>query len=242
MRLICVSNTIRRRTIRQMRRKVLRLYDCARTLFFINHQLVFMISFYRFIIGLLFFTGLSADLYAQMTITGRVVDQTNSQPIVGATLQVMGTTRGATADDKGQFQLNVSEGEQVQVSAVVYQTQTVGISAATRTLTVELESSNTDLNEVIVSGYSAPQTIQRIPGAVGLVTSRDIQRTNGIHLQNFVNLIPGVKVEMRTVARRKPDCDSGLREPDQLQRRRLQSVPERHSPDRRRRHDVSGRY
>ena len=153
-----------------------------------------------FFIGLFICTGLSTSLYAQMTVTGRVVDQTNSQPIVGATLQVSGTTRGATANDKGQFQLNVSEGEQVQISAVGYQTQTVGISANTRTLTVELESSNTELNEVIVSGYSAPQTIQRIPGAVGLVTSRDIQRTNGIHLQNFVNLIPGVKVEMRTVA------------------------------------------
>ena len=135
-----------------------------------------------------------------MTVTGRVVDPTNNQPITGASAQVMGTTRGTTANDKGQFELVVSDGEQVQVSAVGYQTQTIPIKSTTRTLTVELESANTSLNEVIVSGYAAPQTIQRIAGAVGLVTSRDIGRTSGIHLQNFVNLIPGVKVEMRTVA------------------------------------------
>ncbi|MBC3786662.1 TonB-dependent receptor [Spirosoma utsteinense] len=154
----------------------------------------------RFIRLLLFFAFLSSSLYAQVAVTGRIVDPTNSQPIVGATVLVSGTSRGTTANDKGQFDLSVSEGDKLQISAIGYQTQTVPIKASTRTLTVELEPSNTDLNEVIVAGYASPQTIQRTAGAVGLVTSRDIQRTSGIHLQSFVNLIPGVKVEMRTVA------------------------------------------
>lgn len=157
-------------------------------------------TYIRYILALFLLMGLGNSLYAQMTVTGRVVDPTNNQPIAGASLLVTGTTRGTTADDKGRFQLNANEGEYVQVSAVGYQTQTFPIKATTRTLTIELESANTALNEVIVSGYAAPQTIQRVAGAVGLVTSRDISRTSGVHLQNFVNLIPGVKVEMRTVA------------------------------------------
>lgn len=152
------------------------------------------------LIALCLFIGLSTSLFAQMTVTGRVVDPTNDQAIAGASVLISGTTRGTTANDKGRFELPVSEGDQLQISAVGYQTQTVGIKGTTRTLTVEMESANTDLNEVIVAGYSSPRTIQRTAGAIGLVTSRDIQRTNGIHLQNFVNLIPGVKVEMRTVA------------------------------------------
>ena len=147
-----------------------------------------------------FFLFCTSAIYAQSTITGRVVDPTNAQPIAGATVLVTGTTRGATADNNGRFEITVSEGDQVQVSAIGYQTQTIPIRPNTRTLTVELESANTSLNEVIVSGYATPQTIQRVAGAVGLVTTRDIARTSGIHLQNFVNLIPGVKVEMRTVA------------------------------------------
>ena len=147
-----------------------------------------------------FLIGTGTTLFAQTTITGRVVDPTNRQPIAGATVLVIGTTRGATADDNGRFEVVAVGGDRVQVSAVGYQPQTVSIKVGTRTLTVELESSNTDLNEVIVSGYAQPKTIQRTAGAVGLVTSRDIARTNGIHLQNFLNLIPGVKVEMRTVA------------------------------------------
>lgn len=139
-------------------------------------------------------------LFAQMTITGRVVDPTNAQPITGASVLISGTTRGTTADDKGQFSLSANEGDQLQFSAIGYQSLTVGIKATMSRLTIELDPSNTDLNEVIVAGYSTPQTIQRTAGAVGLITSRDIQRTNGIHLQNYVNLIPGVKVEMRTIA------------------------------------------
>lgn len=159
-------------------------------------------NYIQFLIGLLLCIDLPVSLYAQTTVTGRVVDPTNSQPIPGASVLVSGTTRGTTASDKGQFELPVNEGDQLQISAVGYQTQTVGIKATTRTLTIELDPSNTDLNEVIVSGYanSTPQTVQRTAGAVGLVTSRDIQRTNGISLQSYVNLIPGVKVEMRTIA------------------------------------------
>ena len=149
---------------------------------------------------LFFLVCYSPVLLAQMAITGRIVDPTNSQPIAGATVLISGTTRGTTADDKGQFTLPASEGDQLQFSAIGYQTLTVGVKETTRTLTIELDPSNTDLNEVIVAGYSTPQTIQRTAGAVGLITSRDIQRTNGIHLQNYVNLIPGVRVEMRTIA------------------------------------------
>ncbi|WP_080241281.1 TonB-dependent receptor [Spirosoma rigui] len=149
---------------------------------------------------LFFFSFFSPYLYAQVTVSGRVIDPTNSQPIAGATVLVSGTSRGTTANDKGQFELSAGEGDKLQISAIGYQTQTVPIKATTGRLTVELEPSNTALNEVIVAGYASPQTVQRTAGAVGLVTSRDIQRTNGIHLQNFVNLIPGVKVEMRTVA------------------------------------------
>ncbi|MFD2937892.1 TonB-dependent receptor [Spirosoma flavum] len=156
--------------------------------------------FIKYSILLFFLAGISSALFAQMAITGRIVDPTNSQPITGASVLISGTTRGTTADEKGQFSMSANEGDQLQFSAIGYQTLTVGVKATTRTLTIELDPSNTDLNEVIVSGYSTPQTIQRTAGAVGLITSRDIQRTSGIHLQNYVNLIPGVKVEMRTVA------------------------------------------
>ncbi len=135
-----------------------------------------------------------------MTVTGRIVDPTNAQPIVGATVLISGTTRGTVADQKGQFSLLLNEGDKLLVSAIGYQSLSVGIQSSMRSITIELDPSNTDLNEVIVSGYASPKTIQQTAGAVGLVTSRDIQRTNGIHLQSFLNLIPGVKVEMRTVA------------------------------------------
>ena len=156
--------------------------------------------FIRYSLAILILSWLSSSLYAQTAITGRIVDPTNSRPIVGATVLIGGKNQGTTADDKGQFSLSANEGDQLQFSAIGYQTLTVAVKATTHTLTIELDPSNTDLNEVIVAGYSTPQTIQRTAGAVGLITSRDIQRTNGIHLQNYVNLIPGVKVEMRTIA------------------------------------------
>jgi iron complex outermembrane receptor protein len=37
-----------------------------------------------------------------------------------------------------------------------------------------------------------------IPQSVGVLTGRDLNRSNGIHLMNTINLIPGVRMEMRT--------------------------------------------
>lgn len=37
-----------------------------------------------------------------------------------------------------------------------------------------------------------------IPQSVGVLTGRDLNRTNGIHLMNTINMIPGVRMEMRT--------------------------------------------
>src|SRR5690625_2091113 len=41
----------------------------------------------------------------QLEITGIVTDSTTGKPLVGASIQVKGTTNGAITDNKGQFSL-----------------------------------------------------------------------------------------------------------------------------------------
>lgn len=64
--------------------------------------------------------------WAQTTITGSVVTQEEGDPIVGATIRVVGTQQGTVSDGNGRFSLSVpSSNSELQVSYLGYVTQTV---------------------------------------------------------------------------------------------------------------------
>ena len=61
------------------------------------------------IIGLsTFFLLLIPTLYAQVTITGKVVNKEDKAAIEGATIQEKGTKNGVTTDKSGNFSIRVS--------------------------------------------------------------------------------------------------------------------------------------
>jgi TonB-linked SusC/RagA family outer membrane protein len=84
--------------------------------------------------------GVSALVFAPMlaaaqqptgTITGRVLDRASQQPIVGATVRVVGTQRGAQTSDQGTYRITG-----VTAGAVNVQALRIGYASITRPLTV----------------------------------------------------------------------------------------------------------
>ena len=56
----------------------------------------------------------NGSIHAQCTITGKVVDAENNEPVAGATVRLRETNIGCTTDDRGAFTLrNVPEGNHV---------------------------------------------------------------------------------------------------------------------------------
>src|SRR5215831_9851369 len=147
------------------------------------------------IIALALFVACIHTAYSQTVVKGIVLDIQTNQPIPGATIFVAGKTVGKATDNNGAFQLNVSA-DSITVSCIGYITKTVKATSGGSFL-VLLEPSNTALNEVIVEGNGTRNKILQTPRAVGLVTGKDIARTNSIFLWQSLNLVPGVKMEMR---------------------------------------------
>lgn len=133
--------------------------------------------------------------YAQTVIKGIVLDIQTNQPIPGATIMVAGKAIGKATDNNGAFQLPTAA-DSITVSCVGYSTKTVKAILGGSFL-VLLEPSNTAMNEVIVEGNGTRNKILQTPRAVGLITGKDIARTNTIFLWQSLNLVPGVKMEMR---------------------------------------------
>jgi iron complex outermembrane receptor protein len=136
---------------------------------------------------------------AQSTIKGIIKDIQNNQPIPGAAVYIPHTTTGCTTNAEGMFTLESKTSiDSIAVKALGYQKKSIPVKDKGRYLTITLEPSNTSLNEVQVVGLASDRKIIGTPGSVDLMTMKDLQRNDGIFLQNTLNLLPGIQMEMRS--------------------------------------------
>jgi len=126
------------------------------------------------------FLLLSFSLFAQTTITGKVIGSTDKQPVPFATVQVKGE-RGATqtaTDGTFTIRLTKSTGT-VVISAVGFETQQVPITGSTAALGIlTLNASSSTLNDIVVTGYTS-QKKKDITGAVSVVNVADMKGVPG---------------------------------------------------------------
>ncbi|GAB6008129.1 SusC/RagA family TonB-linked outer membrane protein [Dysgonomonas reticulitermitis] len=116
---------------------------------------------------------LSVGLYAQqLTIKGKIIDETN-EPLIGATVSIVGKTVGVSADVNGEFSIKASKGETLQVSYVGYITQTIKV-AGQNSLIIRMEPTSSSLDEVVVIGYGSMKRSD-LTGSVASVSSENIE-------------------------------------------------------------------
>lgn len=87
--------------------------------------------------------------FAQKKVTGTVISQEDGQPVIGATIKVVGAKTGTTTDIDGHFTINVPDGKKIQVSYVGMTTQTVTAKSG---MTITLQPDDKVLGEVVVTG------------------------------------------------------------------------------------------
>ena len=93
---------------------------------------------------------LSASAFAQsITVKGNVKDETG-EPVLGATVRVVGQKNGAVTDLDGNFSIAADAKSELEISYVGY--ETVKIQAQPNLL-VQLKNESQTLNDVVVIGY-----------------------------------------------------------------------------------------
>ena len=93
---------------------------------------------------------LSVGAFAQqITVKGHVKDATG-EPIIGATIRVAGTQTGVVSDFDGNFQIQATQGQTLNVSYIGFQAVDV---QATPNVTVTLHEDSQSLEQVVVIGY-----------------------------------------------------------------------------------------
>ncbi len=116
----------------------------------------------------LFFVGIGIAT-AQTPVRGIVVDE-SGEPVIGATIQIKGTSEGTVTDIDGNFSLSAPANGTLVVSYVGYETQEVAVSANVRVI---LSADTQALDEVIVIGYGT-QRRREFTGAAASVRGASI--------------------------------------------------------------------
>ena len=129
---------------------------------------------------------------AQSQVKGTVNDEAG-EPIIGATVKVLGSKEAAITDFDGHFSVNAGSNATISVSYVGYVTQEVKVGGKSN-ITVTLVEDNTTLNDVVVIGYGTMKK-KLVTGATVQVKGEDIAKLNTTNaLEAMQSSTPGVQI------------------------------------------------
>ncbi len=160
------------------------------------------------ILLLFVFLSLSLAMFGQRKVTGKIIDVSNNDALVGATILVKGTTRGAMTDVDGMFTIQAETGETLVASFVGYLPKEVSVGTS-NVVDFNLEVDTRALQEVVITGYGGALNKREITGAISKVKGEDIEnlpvqsfdralqgRAAGIQVTS-ANGVPGGAVQVR---------------------------------------------
>ena len=128
------------------------------------------------LLACLLFSGFT--LFAQKKVTGRIIGSVDKQPVVGATVQVKGSTTAAQTGADGTFVISAGDNSTLVISSVGFEKAQYPVGGRASLGDITLTISNTALNEIVVTGYST-QKKKDLSAAVSIVDIKALKSVPG---------------------------------------------------------------
>lgn len=153
---------------------------------------LYMKNFKLLLIG--FLLASSFSMFAQQTVQGVVKEKKSGDALPGVSVVVKGSTKGTETDFDGKFTIEkVKAGEVLVFRYLGYADKEIVVSA-NRNLTVELEESLEQLEEIIVIGYGST-TVKDATGSVEAITAKEMTKGNIVTAENLISgRVAGVNI------------------------------------------------
>jgi TonB-linked SusC/RagA family outer membrane protein len=135
---------------------------------------------------LLCFLFIQSAFAQNATVKGKVTDASNSETLIGVSVIVKGTTNGTQTDANGNYSINAPSNATLVFSYIGYSAQEVPVNGQT-TVNVKLNSSASQLQQVIVIGYGTQKKIDNT-GSIATVKGSDISKQASV---NAVSALQG---------------------------------------------------
>ncbi|MDR2816220.1 MAG: SusC/RagA family TonB-linked outer membrane protein [Proteiniphilum sp.] len=144
----------------------------------------------------LFFIGTGLAV-AQTQVRGTVTDEAGD-PVIGATIQVKGTSQGTVSDIDGHFNLSASVGGTLVISYVGYRTVEIPVSA---NVSAVLKEDTEMLEEIVVTAMGIRRDRKALGYAVQDLKSEQLSKSGTTSLANAIQgKLTGVDVRQSSGA------------------------------------------
>lgn len=143
-----------------------------------------------FLLFILTSLGISAQ---STTYTGVIYDANDNTALIGVSILLKGTNQGTTTDFDGNFSIEASPGDTLQISYIGYQTQDLPLGIDTE-LEVFMRDATQLLDEVIVVGYGT-QKAKDLTSSITTISAAEILKTPANQpMQALQGKIAGVQI------------------------------------------------
>jgi len=141
-------------------------------------------------VGLFLCVGMAM---AQTSVTGTVVSQDDGEPVIGASVRVVGEKNGAVTDANGKFSITLPAGRnKLHVSYVGMNPQDVTVKGSS--VRVVLTTDQTDLDEVMVVAYGTAKK-SAFTGSAAVLDDEQIKKTADSNpIQALTGKVAGVQI------------------------------------------------
>lgn len=142
---------------------------------------------------------------AQTRVNGTVISSEDGQPVVGASVKVVGTNTGTATDSEGRFSLSVPQGSKLEISYIGMLKKTV---KASRDMKVYLDPDQQNLDEVMVVAYGTEKK-SAFTGSAAVVGNDEITKVQvSSPVESLKGKVAGVQM---TNASGAPGSTSSIR-------------------------------
>ena len=149
------------------------------------------------VFSLLLLVLVSASAFAQTRrVSGRVTIEGSAEPLVTASVNVVGTTVGTYTDDQGRFTLTVPDGQAtLRVRRIGFVQKTIPVAPGDNDLNVSMTRDVLQLETQVVTGQATSVSSRNIANAVAVVSGEKLNKApaQGID-QALQGKIPGAVI------------------------------------------------
>lgn len=138
---------------------------------------------------------LMTSLYAQVTLSGKVTDQENGEPLAGVNIRVDNSLSGGTTNGKGEFRIkSLPEGKhKLSFTYVGYSSKHFTTEGNQSAIQIKMEASYNNIAQVVVTGTGTHRRMTDSPVPVSVITAKEISNANISSLEEaLVKLSPNI--------------------------------------------------
>lgn len=179
----------------------------SKRLYFINLKQLIMKGTLRLFLTLCMAVLSMTLVQAQERTYSGVVKGSDGLPIIGASVEVVGTTVGTSTGLDGDFTIQAKQGSKLKFSFLGTKSVTV-TAGSTTTINVVLEDDVTGLDEVVVQAFGTVKK-KDLTGSISTIDSKLISsQSNSTLTKALEGAVPGLQVAS---IEGQPGMDAGIR-------------------------------